>query len=456
MTPQMSPSLTVAKFGGTSMGNAEAMLQAAQIALSNPKTRLVVVSATSGTTNQLLEVSQFIQSQQPKKAAALVETLFAKHLKIANELALNPSELSPLFDELRNPLTQGGQEKNEAEFLDHLLSFGERISSVLFSQALRKSGGNSSVFDVRKVLRTDSSFGKAEPQPSEIEKLCHQHLQPLLEKEVIVAQGFIGSDAQGRTTTLGRGGSDYSAALLAEGLHADEVQIWTDVNGIFTMDPNAVPKAFRIENISFSEATELANFGAKVLHPATLWPAVRKQIRVFIGSTFQPKGGGTWIHSEISERPLIRAIAVRKNQTLITVTSLRMLNTHGYLARLFSILAKHQLSVDLVTTSEVSVALTIDGTSLGSSGKKIVENQKLLKELAEIAEVEIEEGLSLVALVGNRITTTPGISAKAFSAVQDFNLRLICHGASSHNLCFLVKGEQAAAVAQRLHQTFVE
>lgn len=439
------------------MGNAEAMLKAAQIALHSPKTRVVVVSATSGTTNQLLEISQLLLTQQPKKATVLVETLFAKHLKIATELELSPSALTPLFDELRSEVSHPSLDplKNEGAFLDNLLSFGERMSSILFAQALRRSGGQANVFDVRKVLRTDSTYGKAEPQTQEIESLCQKYLKPLLEDQVIVAQGFIGSNTQGHTTTLGRGGSDYSAALLAEGLHAEEVQIWTDVNGIFTMDPNAVASAFRIENISFSEATELANFGAKVLHPATLWPAVRKQIRVFIGSTFQPQGGGTWIHAEAPESPLIRAIAVRKSQTLITVTSLRMLNTHGYLAKLFSILAKHQLSVDLVTTSEVSVALTIDGTSLGSAGKKITDNQELLKELAEIAEVEIEEGLSLVALVGNRITTTPGISAKAFSAVQDFNLRLICHGASSHNLCFLVKGDQATLVAQRLHDTFV-
>ncbi|RYZ95878.1 MAG: aspartate kinase, partial [Proteobacteria bacterium] len=271
----------------------------------------------------------------------------------------------------------------------------------------------------------------------------------------IVTQGFIGADSAGRTTTLGRGGSDYSAALFAEALGAKDCYIYTDVNGIYSMDPRVVPNARVIREISFGEAAELANFGAKVLHPATLLPAMRAGIRVFVGNTFKPHEGGTWIHAELNERPLLRAIATRDRQTLITVNSMRMLNSHGYLARLFTILANHGLSIDLVTTSEVSVALTVDGTSAGSSGASILENTALMNELSEIAEVKIEENLSLVALVGTRLSSTPGVAARTFQAVGLDNVRLICHGASPNNLCFLVNSNEVRRVASRLHEAFL-
>jgi aspartate kinase len=349
--------------------------------------------------------------------------------------------------------------------LDLLLSYGERLSAVLFAQALRREGKVVSLLDARELLLTDSHFGKAEPILREASPLAQQVKNEIqnaqLPEQIFLTQGFIGADAQGRTTTLGRGGSDYSAALFAEMFGASEVEIWTDVPGILTMDPRAVPSAKIIPEISFAEAAEMANFGAKVLHPATLWPAMRARIPVFIGSTFHPEQGGTRILPDAPAGPAlatpqIRAIAIRKKQTLITVSSLRMLNAHGFLAKIFEVLARHRLSVDLVTTSEVSVALTIDETALGSAGKSILENTDMLSELRSFAEVQVEEDLSLVAIIGNSLNRSAGVAAKVFQAITEFNMRLICHGASEHNLCFLVSSAEAPEVAKRLHHVCIE
>jgi aspartate kinase len=451
----MENSLRVVKFGGTSMGSAEAMRQAARIVGNYAGPRLVVVSATSGTTNQLLQAYR-----ERASGMAATETLAAirsRHEELAARLEARAhvtEELARLDQELTSAAAAVSGEDDRA--LDFLLSFGERLSSVIFAEALAQAGARSAVVDARGLLRTDARFGKADPDTSASKALCQEKLRPRLEAgEVLVTQGFIGATADGETTTLGRGGSDYSAALFAEALGAESCWIWTDVNGIYSMDPRVVPNARVIREISFGEAAELANFGAKVLHPATLLPAVRAGIRVFVGNTFKPEEGGTWIHAELTERPLLRAIATRERQTLITVNSMRMLNTHGYLAKLFTILANHGLSIDLVTTSEVSVALTVDGTSAGSSGKSILDNHSLMAELSEIAEVKVEENLSLVALVGNRLSSTPGVAARTFQAVGLDNVRLICHGASPNNLCFLVNSSEVRRVASRLHEAFL-
>jgi aspartate kinase len=340
--------------------------------------------------------------------------------------------------------------------LDELLSFGERLSAELFTAALEKNQAPAAHFDARTLITTNSFYGKAEPQIAAIKENCAQLLLPALNgSKILVTEGFIGRDIHGNTTTLGRGGSDYSAALLAEGIEASNLEIWTDVSGILTMDPRTVKEAKIIREISFAEAAELANFGAKVLHPATLLPAMRSKTVVFVKNTFSPFDAGTKIYAELSEKPLFRAVAVRNNQTLITVSSLRMLNAHGFLAKIFALLAEHELSVDLVTTSEVSVALTIDGTSLGSSGKGIKENKALFDALSTIADVRIEENLSVIALIGNHLTQNAGIAARAFACLEDVNVRLICQGASHNNLCFLVDSSAAADAAVKLHRAFL-
>ena len=269
---------------------------------------------------------------------------------------------------------------------------------MLFAEALRQEGVRTHLLDARQVIRTDDVHGNADPDIKVIQKLCRSELDTLLDQGfVIVTQGFIGSTESGATTTLGKGGSDYTAALLAEALQAQQVYIWTDVCGIFSCDPRIIEQCHLIAEISFVEAAELATFGARILHPATLWPAIRCNIPVFIGSTFAPNKGGTWIRDRVQNSPKVRALAVRRNQTLVTVRSFRMFQTRGVLAELFDILSRHAISVDLVTTSEVSVALTLDNPERLSA--------EVIRELSAIAEIEIENELALIAVVGNDLTS---------------------------------------------------
>lgn len=454
--------LTIAKFGGTSVGSGEAMQAAASIVEDNPEIRAVVLSAVSGTTNLLCEIGQCLRTNSKGLITEKLIHLHEKHLQILTELDLL-AEATPYLDAWYENLTQlvhdfdnfEGEERTA--WSDLFLSQGEEISTLIFTILLNRMGIQAIRKDARDWIKTDDSFGRAEPRLQQIRERVRQDIQEDRESlGIFVVQGFVGSTKDGRTTTLGRGGSDFSAALLAEAMGASDLQIWTDVAGVRTMDPRVVENSLTIFQMSFAEAAELANFGAKVLHPATLEPARRSNCRVFIGSTRNPELSGTTISTNIEYEPAVRAIAIRRNQTLITVTSPRMLNTHGFLAQMFAVLARHRVSVDLVTTSEVSVALTIDSASISSEGVDICDSVDFIKELNSLGEVRIESDLSLVALIGNRLQSTPGVSAKTFRAIGSANVRLICQGASSHNLCFLVASEHADSAARALHASFIE
>ena len=434
------------------MADAEAMRRCAKIVSSDPDKRIIVVSATAGTTNLLTE---FIASDSPEKKVEITGEIRARHLEICKNLR-KPDAVVEVIENLLNRLHNIG-EKNQLMtpmLRDEVLSFGERLSSQIFSEIMREGSGEDVIcFDVREVLKTDNNFGSAEPDITEIGRSTDRLLMPLAAKSRIVTQGFIGSDAAGHTTTLGRGGSDYSAALLAEAADADVLEIWTDVTAIYTTDPRIVQNAKPITEISFDEAAELSVFGAKVLHPATMVPAIRKNIKVYVGSSIYPDKPGTWIVKNTREKSVIRAISLRRNQTLLTVHSLDMLHRFGFLAKLFQVLAEHKISVDLVTTSEVSVALTLD-SDLNAPGKEKL-TEGVLAELREFCEVQIEKNLALIALVGNNLDATAGLSGPVFGSLMDINVRLICHGASSHNLCFLVSESEAEQVVNVLHRKFI-
>ena len=338
---------------------------------------------------------------------------------------------------------------------DELVSHGELMSTLLFVEIMRERNVQAQWFDVRKVMRTSDRFGRAEPDVEALAELTNQQLAPRLADGIVITQGFIGSEAKGRTTTLGRGGSDYTAALLGEALHATRVDIWTDVPGIYTTDPRVVSAAKRIDVIAFEEAAEMATFGAKVLHPATLLPAVRSDIPVFVGSSKDPKAGGTLVCKKTENPPLFRALALRRRQTLVTLHSHNMLHSRGFLAEVFGILARHNISVDLITTSEVSIALTLDTTGSTSTGDTLL-TQSLLIELSELCRVEVEEDLALVAIIGNKLSRACGVGKEVFGVLDPFSIRMICYGASSYNLCFLVPADQAEQVVQKLHQNLFE
>ncbi|MBC1186812.1 MULTISPECIES: lysine-sensitive aspartokinase 3 [Kluyvera] len=446
--------LVVAKFGGTSVADFDAMNRSADVVLSDASVRVVVLSASAGVTNLLVALAEGLE---PAERQAKLEAIRAIQYAVLERLA-NPAvirdEIERLLENL-GTLAEAASLATSTALTDELVSHGELMSTLLFVEILRERHVQAQWFDVRKVMRTSDRFGRAEPDVAALAELATQQLAPRLEEGLVITQGFIGSEGKGRTTTLGRGGSDYTAALLGEALHATRVDIWTDVPGIYTTDPRVVPAAKRIDEIAFEEAAELATFGAKVLHPATLLPAVRSDIPVFVGSSKDPKAGGTMVCNKTANPPLFRALALRRKQTLLTLHSLNMLHSRGFLAEVFGILARHSISVDLITTSEVSVALTLDTTGSTSTGDTLL-TQSLLMELSALCRVEVEENLALVALIGNNLSKACGVGKEVFGVLEPFNIRMICYGASSYNLCFLVPGAEAEQVVQKLHHNLFE
>ena len=447
-------SFNVAKFGGTSVANFEAMSRCAAIIENNPNTKLVVSSACSGVTNLLVELANGVQDQGRRQE--LMSQLTDIHHAILDQLAEPMSvekEIHTILDNIASA-AEAASFQSSAKLTDHLVACGELMSTHLFAQILRERGVSAVRFDIREVLRTNDAYGKAEPQLEQISQLAQEKLIPLCQEHVVITQGFIGADDEGNTTTLGRGGSDYSAALIAESVLASGLEIWTDVPGIYTTDPRIAPKASPIPEISFSEASEMANFGAKILHPSTLVPALRHQIPVFVGSSKEPEKGGTWIRQQVESSPLFRALALRCNQTMVTLRSANMFHAYGFLAKVFEILAKHKISVDLITTSEISVSLTLDQTDTSGGAPELPEVVR--KELEELCTVEVEHNLCLVALIGNNMSESKGYAKQVFSTLEDFNLRMICYGASPHNLCFLVHESVSRSAIQKLHQELFE
>lgn len=447
-------SFVVAKFGGTSVADYDAMNRSADVVLADPNTRLVVLSASAGVTNLLVSLSEGLEATERfVKLDALRKIQFDILERLQNPNVIR-EEVERLLENITT-LAEAASLATSTALTDELVSHGELMSTLLFVEIMRERNIQAQWFDVRKVMRTSDRFGRAEPDVEVLAELTNQQLAPRLDEGIVITQGFIGSEAKGRTTTLGRGGSDYTAALLGEALHATRVDIWTDVPGIYTTDPRVVSAAKRIDVIAFEEAAEMATFGAKVLHPATLLPAVRSDIPVFVGSSKDPKAGGTLVCKKTENPPLFRALALRRRQTLLTLHSLNMLHSRGFLAEVFGILARHNISVDLITTSEVSVALTMDTTGSTSAGDTLL-TQALLTELSSLCRVEVEEDLALVALIGNELSKACGVGKEVFGVLDPFNIRMICYGASSHNLCFLVPGADAEKVVQTLHHNLFE
>jgi aspartate kinase len=449
----MNSALNVAKFGGTSVATYETMCNCAKIIASNQNTRVVVVSASAGITNHLVALANTaLTSQQIEE---IVEKIKAIELAIVGKLK-KPEQINDKLNVLLTELSELAKHEEinfRDDLKDALVSMGERMSSLLFSAVLREFDVPATNFDVRKVLRTDSLFTQAAPDLSVIRQLSQSLLQPELDSSVIVTQGFVGADEQGRTTTLGRGGSDFTAALLAEALDAQTCEIWTDVIGVYTTDPRITDKARPLPELSFEEAAEMATFGAKVLHPATMEPALRQDIKVFVGSSREPEKGGTWIVRDCEHEPAYRAITRRKDQVMVTVKTPQMMYAQGFLQRVFTIIAKHNLSVDLVTTSEISVSFTLDNPP-NSVSERV--NKETLAELTTICDVTIEQGYDVVTVVGNNMHSSAGVSSKIFEAVTDFNLRMICFGANPHNLSFVVSNADSEDVVKVLHKALFE
>ncbi|OOH91225.1 lysine-sensitive aspartokinase 3 [Pasteurellaceae bacterium 15-036681] len=447
--------LSVAKFGGTSVANFDAMTSSANIVVADENTKVVVLSASAGVTNYLVELANGCEIARREEILQAVRTI---QYNIIEKLQ-HPEAVSAAIDELLEhvaALAESASLATSAALTDELICHGEMMSTKIFTQLLNERDFPAVWVDVRDVVATNNHYGKAAPNDEKTQAQSDTVIKPLIaEGKIVITQGFIGRDDEGKTTTLGRGGSDYSAALLAEVLNANDVLIWTDVPGIYTTDPRVVPQAQRIDTMSFNEAAEMATFGAKVLHPATLLPAVRSNIPVYVGSSRAPEQGGTWVTRDPQPRPTFRALTLRRNQILVTLSSLSMLHAQGFLANVFSILAKHKISVDVITTSEVSVALTLDKTGSASSGADML-SQDLLDELRQYCHVQVENDLALVAIIGNNLHTQAGIAKQLFETLSPYNVRLISYGASTNNICTLVQNAQADDIIRDLHKSLFE
>jgi aspartate kinase len=330
---------------------------------------------------------------------------------------------------------------------DYVVSYGERLNSKIVTEAYQARGIRSFLVDARQVMITDAQHGRAIPQAGEIEHRAKNLVRPLLDGErVPVMGGFIGATEHGVQTTIGRGGSDFSAALLGCGLDAEAIEIWTDVDGMMTTDPRICPEARRIRVISFEEAAELAYFGAKVLHPATVLPAVQKNIPVFVLNSLNPANEGTLIVGRAPKsKSTFKAIAAKKRITIVEVVAARMLGAHGFLKAIFDVFDRHRCAIDVVSTSEVSVSLTVDSNEAIPA---------IAADLEKIADVKYAGRNAIVCLVGENIRETPHVAARVFTALGDINVRMISQGASEINITFVIGEDDVPAAIRRLHQAF--
>lgn len=446
----------VMKFGGSSVADAERMREVQQrIKEALPAGPLVVLSAMGKTTNALFAAAQHAERGELGTALDGIRALLVAHRAAAMELfhGTLPDALERGLTELREELELlvrgvGLLRELSPRSMDAIAAFGERMSTLLFTAFLKGQGFQAELADAREVLRTDAQFGAAQPQPQEIRALARERLLPKLGPgRVVVTQGYIGATEDGLTTTLGRGGSDYSAALFGAALGAGEVQIWTDVEGVLTCDPRVVPGALPIPELGFAEAAELAAFGAKVLHPATIQPAVEARIPVTVRHTRLPEGRFTTITGEVRSGRPVTALASRGPIAVLTVTSSRMLDQSGFLARLFEVFARRGASVDLIATAEVSVSLTVEADA---------PLKQLAADLSAFATVAVAEDRAIVAVVGERLKATPGLAARAFAALGGINVEMISMGANEINLSLVLARSEADEALRRLHAALIE
>jgi len=443
--------MIVLKFGGTSVQSAERINGVIDIAESQLNDApLVVASAMGKTTDKLVAIEQEVQkakSGRPKNIISEIEDLHyatAKALLTGKLYEKGCKALDALFKEL-NSLVTGLHLLGECtdRSRDALLSFGERLSTTLIALRAEERGIYTELLDSRKLIITDDEFSKATPLMENTIRAIEKNVNAESGK-LLVAQGFIASTTQGITTTLGRGGSDYSATIFGAALQAEAVQIWTDVNGIMTTDPRIVPEAKTVDEISYDEASELAYFGAKVVHPSTIQPAVETHIAVQVKNTQDPDGPFTSIIPEPRKKG-IRAIAAKKEVTLININSSRMLNAYGFLQKIFSIFEKHTTPVDLIATSEVSVSMTIEDASY---------IDQILKDLSTYGIVNIEHDCSIICLVGHQLWKDSQFIADIFSSITDIPIRMISLGSSDTNLSLVVPDDYAERVISQLHSRF--
>jgi len=435
--------MVVMKFGGSSVGDAERIRNVCDIVKSRLKENpIVVLSAMKGITDMLIETAE--KAANDDDVSRELEEIKKKHHTTLKKLGLDETLVDEQLHSYGKVVDKiFVMKKKSLEIMDEVQSFGERMSVRIVAAYLNKIGIKSRAFDAYDIgMITTPDYGKAEPLPDTEEKIA-QEIKKI--KEVPIVTGFIGKDTAGNITTLGRGGSDYTAAIIGAAT-GKVIEIWTDVNGIMSADPRVVKEARTIDEITFDEASELAYFGARVLHPKTIWPAIKKNIPVKVLNSFEPTHKGTTIVSEAARtKEAIKAIACKKDICLINVTSTRMLLAHGFLARLFSVFEDYKKSVDMIATSEVSVSLTVDNDN---------DLEKVREDLEGVAEVKVEKDKSIVCIVGEGMHNSKGIMGRVFSTLKEIRVEMISAGASEINISFIVDNKDSDKAVRILHKEF--
>jgi aspartate kinase len=445
----------VMKFGGTSVEDTAAMERLVGIVRERLEQRpVVVVSALRGVTDALLRSVRYATDGDPEAGMASLSPELERHVSIAADLldgrerAALDRAVADARDEIEKLLRiVRAHPGTRLPLQDEIVAYGERLSSALAAAVLRGSGVEANMVDARRCILTTDEHGAGVPIAAPTREQTRVELVPLIERGYVpVLGGFIAAAESGATTTLGRGGSDYSAAVFGAALDATEIQIWTDVTGFLTADPRVVPEARPLARLSYAEAAELAFFGAKVLHPKTIQPAVETGIPVRICNSRHPELPGTLINGEPRhDGPGVKAIAHKPGVTLLQVTSTRMLGAYGFLRALFEIFDRFSTAVDVVATSEVSVSLSLND---------IRRLEPIVQEVQQLGNVRVSHGNAIVCVVGDGIGDTPGIAARVFGTVADVNVVLISQGASSINLTFVVAEQEVHRAVRRLHATF--
>jgi aspartate kinase len=450
--------MLVQKFGGTSVADPDAVRRLIEIARA-ARTRdgrgpVLVVSAMSKVTDALLNIAAEAGAGKTDSALTHLEQLRDRHLAMATALARrgDVATLSPHINERFDQLTavvKALAVLREVSFrtLDVIASMGELLSSRIIASALLNSGLPGEWVDARRVIVTDDQHTKAAPLMRETTAALRASVLTLVDAgKVPVLGGFVGATAQGHTTTLGRGGSDYSGAIVGAGIDATEIQIWTDVDGMLTADPRVIPESRLVPRLSFAEAAELSYFGAKVLHPSTIHPAVERDIPVRILNSWKPEAAGTLITASPSpDGDQLTAMAAKKDLTVVDITSSRMLMAYGFLRRVFEVFERFRTAVDVVTTSEVSVSVTVDD-------RRHLES--IVEALSEFGEVSIEQEMALLCAVGDRLRNEPEIAARVIRVLEEVPLRMISQAASRRNITVILRQADLPHAMHRLHDEF--
>jgi aspartate kinase len=446
--------MIVAKFGGTSVADAPAIRRLVGIAAGRQAEHaVIVVSALAGVTDGLIALTRATEHDEAEKAQRLLAELSRRHETVAAGLAGAADAFTWIQEDLaalRADIEAAMGFRLQPAYLDAIVGRGELWSSRLVAAAMEGSGLAPAWVDIRSLMLTDDRFGRATPDEAGLRLRARECLVPLVEAGAIpVTQGFIGATSDGKPTTLGRGGSDFTAALLGAVLGVERVEIWTDVDGLMTADPRIVPGARTLRIASYEEAAELATFGAKVLHPATAMPLVRAGIPIVVLNSHHPDRPGTTIRPEAELERLgdspVRSISWKKAVTLVNVRAPRMLGTYGFLRAMFEVFERHEVVVDVLASGEVSVSLTVDDASrLGP----------VVRELLPLGEVWVDHHRAIVAVVGIGLRHTPGLAARLFQAVQPANVEVISQGASAINMTFVVREADGPDVVRRLHAEF--